>query len=56
MLNYQKKQSRGLISRLLEALMKVGLLLMKTFCVPLTKSVLIPLVLTAADTGVYPLP
>ena len=49
--------SGGFLGRLLESLMKVGLLLMKNVLMSLVKSLLIPLGLTAApstaDGGIY---
>ena len=50
-------QSRGFLGRLLGPLLKTGLPLMSNVIKPLAKSVLIPLVLTAAasaaDTGIH---
>ena len=50
-------QSRGFLGRLLGLLLKTGLPLMKNLIKPLAKSVLIPLVLTAAasaaDAGIH---
>ena len=50
-------QSGGFLGRLLGALLKTGLLLIKNVIKPLAKSVLIPLGLTAAasatDAGIY---
>ena len=50
-------QSGGFLGRLLGPLLKTGLLLMKNVIKPLAKSVLIPLVLTAAtsaaDAGIH---
>ena len=50
-------QSRGFLGRLLDPLLKTGLLLIKNVIKPLAKSVLIPLGLTAAasaaDAGIH---
>ena len=50
-------QLRGFLGRLLDPLLKTGLSLMESVIQPLAKSVLIPLVLTAAssaaDAGIY---
>ena len=50
-------QLRGFLGRLLDPLLKIGLSLMESVIQPLAKSVLIPLVLTAAssaaDAGIY---
>ena len=48
---YKIGQSGGFLGRLLEALLKTGLPLMKNELKPLTKSVLIPLGLTAAASA-----
>ena len=47
-------QSGGFLGKLLGPLLKIGLQLMKNVLLPLAKSVLIPLVLTAAAAAAAP--